>query len=505
MSHKLTGQSFYEIYPVSWKDGNGDGIGDIPGIISRLDYVKGMGFDGIWFNPFFDSPFRDGGYDIRDYRKIDSRFGTNKDAYRLIEECHKRGLKVLFDLVPGHMSWEAPLFLRSASPKKNSSSDLFIWTDNAWAWSDRYALVRGLFQRDGAYMVNFFVHQPALNYGFGSKDEKWMDLYDDEGPRKTRAFMTDVMRFWCSKGVDGFRCDMADSLVKNDTSDKAWTKKTWQEMFGAVREDYPGMIAVSEWSDTPNALEAGFDMDFVLDHEHNFSYPFFRYSKDGKKPLFAEFDQEIYDKAVSDLKWRIQESQKSDGEISVISGNHDTYRLASFLKGDALKLAYLFIFTLPGVPFVYAGDELMTPQEFGYPSKDGGFQRTGCRFLMKWDEDSQNHGWSETDAPLYLPVQTKGMSAEEAVRKKGSIYNLIKRLNEIRHERPADFDKGSFELIEGKAIAYRRGRLIVALNLKDQPLAIKTAKTPLLKVGKIGKTPEGYLLPKHTGLIVEVD
>lgn len=507
MNASLLGKSFYEIYPTSYYDKNGDGIGDIKGIIDKLDYVKGMGFDGIWFNPFFDSPFLDGGYDIRDYKKIDKRFGSNADAYRLIEECHKRGLLVIFDLVAGHMSWEAPLFLKGTAEKPNEDSDYFIWTKNPWIWSSPYNLVKGLYPRYGAYMVNFFVHQPALNYGWGKQDEEWMQSPEDEGPKKTRAFIADVMKFWCSHGVDGFRCDMADSLVKNDTPEKDITQKAWQVMFGEVRKEYPNMVAVSEWSNPRDALRAGFDMDFVLDHETNFSHYFFRNALPGEKekpaPLLVHFDEALFEKAIADLKMRYAESQEKHGLLATISGNHDTWRIASFLKGDSLKLAYLFLFTLPGTPYVYAGDELGMTHAMNYPSKDGGYQRTGSRLAMNWDEDKPNHGFSKADKKdLYLPVGKSPLSAKEALEDPKSLLHLIERLNAIRHEEAAFQDEGNFQIQEGSALVYTRGDLLVAMNLKEEPLELALPEgESLLSIGTIAWKNGKAVLKEHAGLL----
>lgn len=507
MNPKLISKSFYEIYPTSYYDKNGDGVGDIKGIIEKLDYVKGLGFDGIWFNPFFDSPFLDGGYDIRDHKKIDKRFGTNDDAYRLIEECHKRGLLVIFDLVAGHMSWEAPLFLKSTKEKHNDSSDYFIWTKTPWIWSSPYPLVKGLYPRFGAYMVNFFVHQPALNYGWRNPSEEWMQKVDDEGPKKTRAYIIDVMKFWCSHGVDGYRCDMADSLVKNDTDDKEYTRQAWLEMFGEVRKEYPEMVAVSEWSNPKDALRAGFDMDFVLDHEHNFSHSFFRNSLEGDKerkaPLLREFNEELFQKAIEDLKWRYEQSQEKKGLLAVISGNHDTWRIASFLKGDSLKLAYLLIMTLPGTPYVYAGDEIGMTHAMDFPSKDGGYQRTGSRLVMNWDKDKPNHGFSKADKKdLYLPVGKSPLSVKEALEDPRSLLHLIERLNAIRHEEEAFKDEGNFKIVEGSALSYERGDLLIAMNLKKEPMEVLLPDgESLLSIGKIAYKDGKAILGEHAGLL----
>lgn len=493
-------------------DKNGDGIGDIAGIIEKLDYVKGMGFDGIWFNPFFLSPFMDGGYDISDYKKIDPRFGSNYDAYKMIDECHKRGLLVIFDLVAGHTSWEAPLFKKSAAVRKSNADDMYIWSDTPWIWTNKYPMIKGLFQRNGAFMVNFFVHQPALNYGFSSKEERWMDLYDDDGPKKVREYIIDVMKFWCSHGVDGYRCDMADSLVKNDTPDKELTRKTWNEMFSEVRKEYPNMVAVSEWSNPRDALRAGFDMDFILDHHGNFLNLFFRHGEnengpwsENDKPLLKQFNQEIYDRAINDLRWRYDESIKNDGNLAPITGNHDTWRLASFLKDNELKDAFLMVMTLPGVPFVFAGDELGQKHVMGYPSKDGGFQRTGSRWAMNWNDSKKNGGFSRNDDP-YLPTYTKCECAKKAMKDESSLYSLVKTLNGIRKSDPDFSDNENFRILD-QPFCYERGKTLIAINIKDEPMRIKLEKGhSLLTIGNIEfLSSNEALLSKNAALVFKKD
>lgn len=495
MAKNLGSISFYEIYPATFMDGNNDGVGDIKGIISKLDYVKAMGFGGIWFNPFFKSPFLDGGYDIEDYFKIDKRFGSNELAYKLIEECHKRGLLVLFDLVAGHMSWNAPLFLESAKAFPNpESKDMFIWSNTPWTWSNKYPFIKGLYPRFGSYFVNFFVHQPALNYGFSSKEEPWMETYEGEGPKKTRKLIVDVMKFWCSHGVDGYRCDMADSLVKNDSDTKELTRKTWKEMFEEVRKTYPDMIAVSEWSNPRDALRAGFDMDFVLDHPGNFSNLFFRngendngFSQEGKEPLLIKFNKQFYEAAINDLSWRYEKAKENKGYLSLISGNHDTWRIASFLEGDALKDAYVIIMTLPGIPYVFAGDELEQTHKFGYPSKDGGYQRTGSRFAMNWDASKKNHGFSKAHK-TYLPIAKGRKDAKESLKDPSSLLNFITKLNHIRLDNEEFKDNENLKILD-KPFSFERGRILVCINLLEEPMEIDLEPgTSLLEVGRIAYT-----------------
>lgn len=135
----LNNAIFYEIYPQSFCDSNGDGIGDIPGIISKLDYVKSLGCNALWINPCFDSPFKDAGYDVRDYKKVAPRYGTNEDLQQLFQVAHEKGIHVLLDLVPGHTSEEHPWFLESAKAEKNEYSDRYIWTSNAFMPGDELA------------------------------------------------------------------------------------------------------------------------------------------------------------------------------------------------------------------------------------------------------------------------------------------------------------------------------------------------------------------------------
>lgn len=220
---------FYEIYPQSFCDSNGDGIGDIQGIISKLDYIEELGCNAIWMNPCFDSPFVDAGYDVRDYYKVAPRYGTNEDLKQLFIEAHQRNMHVILDLVPGHTSIESDWFKQSCKAEKNAYTDRYIWSDTVWNAPVGVGSItgwyRGGYDRDGAAALNFFTAQPALNYGFYEKDEgqDWQQDMNDAGPLATRDEIKNIMRFWCGLGCDGFRVDMAGSLVKNDP-DKAGTR-----------------------------------------------------------------------------------------------------------------------------------------------------------------------------------------------------------------------------------------------------------------------------------------
>ena len=260
---------FYEIYPTSFYDSNNDGIGDLKGIQLKLDYIRDLGCNALWLNPFYKSPFKDGGYDVEDFFKVDKRFGSLKDFTNLCEVAHQKGIKIIVDLVAGHAAITNKEFIKSASAKRNECSDLFTWNDSVWEFNPNFRLISGLYDRSAAFLVNFFAHQPAFNYGFYYIDRNWQMSYQDQRTFLARNYMLKVMRHWLSLGADGFRVDMADSLVKNDP-EKLGTIEVWHYLFENIRKEYPNAYFVSEWSDPSKSLEAGFDADFVLDHHNTF-------------------------------------------------------------------------------------------------------------------------------------------------------------------------------------------------------------------------------------------
>ena len=203
----LNNSIIYEIYPTSFYDSNGDGIGDINGITEKLDYVKELGADVIWINPIYKSPFKDGGYDIIDHCEVDKRFGTLEDVDKLINKAHKLGIKVLFDLVIGHTSDKHPWFLQSKKAKRNKYSDYFIWTDNVFIGGSN--TVKGMAKRDGNYMANYYSFQPALNYGFIKVDNSTNDVwssgnykmhYTDQRLTPLREEVLKIIDFWMQIG-----------------------------------------------------------------------------------------------------------------------------------------------------------------------------------------------------------------------------------------------------------------------------------------------------------------
>lgn len=164
-----------------------DGIGDIPGIIEKLDYIKDLGCNAIWVNPCFESPFGDAGYDISDFYSVAPRYGTNADLKRLFDEAHRKGIRVLLDLVAGHTSSEHPWFKKSMKAQRNEYTDCYVWTNSIWVKPGMNCIL-GISERNGVCAVNFFSHQPALNYGFYKPDKPWQQSMDDEGPKADVIF-----------------------------------------------------------------------------------------------------------------------------------------------------------------------------------------------------------------------------------------------------------------------------------------------------------------------------
>ena len=474
---------FYEIYPQSFFDTNGDGIGDFEGIIEKLDYIKDLGANALWINPCFDSPFMDAGYDVRDYKKTAARYGTNEDLKRLFEEAHQRGIRVLLDLVPGHTSDQHPWFLESKKAEPNEYSGRYVWTTHAFEGIGGHPYISGMSERAGAYMLNFFASQPALNYGWLNRTEHWMSAVDSPEAIATKEAMKDVMRFWLDAGCDGFRVDMADSLVKNDDENKSATAAIWADVRKMLDEHYPEAALVSEWSNPYQAINGGkFHMDFYLDHWYNGYNTLLRdYETGGEdNSFFRKGAKNDITRFLDDYLPKYN-ATKENGYIAMFTCNHDTPRPARTLSQDELKIAYAFIFTMPGVPFLYYGDEIGM-KYLDVKTKEGGYQRTGSRTPMQWDH-SPNDGFSKgRKEDLYLPVDESENAPvlSDQINDPDSLYTVTKKIIHLRHayeDLQADAD---FEVIYGEKeklpFVYRRGNLILALNPSDK---VQTLHNPV--------------------------
>lgn len=475
---------FYNIYPQSFKDSNGDGIGDLNGICDKLDYIRYMGFNAIWLNPINESPFGDAGYDVSDFYKVAPRYGTNDDFKRLASEAKKRGIKVIMDLVAGHTSSKCEWFKKSALPERNEYTDRYIWTDSAWTGGRN--LHGGYSDRDGRFLSNFFDFQPALNYGYKNVEQSWQMPMNHPECLKTREELINIMRFWAGLGADGFRVDMANSLVKNDPTGEG-TIELWKDIRGKLQKEFPEMVLISEWCCPKDAIAAGFDIDFLIHFGLKAYTTLFRYEKgtnQGNGWIGKSYFRREGAGGVSEFLSEYTEhfrATKGKGYISIPTGNHDMQRISLGRDETELKTAYTFIMTMPGVPFVYYGDEIGMKYIKNLTSKEGGYNRTGSRTPMQWSA-GKNLGFSENDTP-YLPVDDApdAPTVEKQYADPDSLLNHTRRLIKIRKENRALWADGDFEVIrEGYPFVYKRSyendTIYVALNPSDRRIEVPAPK-----------------------------
>ncbi len=441
---------FYEIYPQSFCDTNGDGIGDFNGIISKLDYIQELGCNAIWMNPCFASPFGDAGYDVSDYYSVAPRYGTNEDIKRLFGEVHKRGMHILLDLVPGHTSVEHKWFKESMKAEKNEFTDRYVWTDSIWEEPEGMGCIRGISDRDGSCAVNFFSHQPALNYGFYKPNRPWQQSMDAEGPQATIEELKNIMRFWLAMGCDGFRVDMAGSLVKHDEESKG-TIALWQNIREFLNQEFPQAAMVSEWGAPDKSLQGGFHMDFLLHFGESHYNDLFRC----EEPFFSERGKGDVSKFVEKYLESYEKSERK-GLICIPSGNHDMDRLARSIHGDNLKIAFAFLLSMPGAPFIYYGDEIGMRYVENLVSVEGGYGRTGSRSPMQWD-DTLNAGFSAAPKEkLYIPLDESAdrPTAKAQMEDETSLYHEVKKLIAIRKEHSALQSKGEISFVYAEENEY---------------------------------------------------
>ena len=450
----------YEIYPQSFADSDGDGIGDLRGVIDRLDHVASLGVDAIWFNPCFESPFVDAGYDVSDYLRVAPRYGTNDDLVELVERAGERGIKVILDLVVGHTSIEHPWFQAElAASGPSPEGDRYIWRSDPphGGWGRDVpgtpAWVESPGPRPGWYLKNFYDEQPALNFGWvrTDPDQPWRDPVDAPGPLRNRRALREIIDFWLSKGVAGFRVDMAFSLVKDEGFVEGWEASTeiWRELRTWLDTAYPDAVLIPEGEEPRTGNSLAFDADFALvihaahaslfdDHSagllpwHEPRAPFFAAAGDGSMDLFLDL-------------WRSWREVDPGRPVILATADHDYNRLRCGRRTpEQLGAALTFLLTWGTVPSLYYGDEIGMRYLPGLPNVEGAicnpaYNRAGCRTPMQWD-DSPNAGFSSAPPEaLYLPVDPEPdrptVAAQDGVP--GSTLELVRELIALRRKNPA--------------------------------------------------------------------
>ena len=480
---------FYEIYPQSFRDSNGDGIGDLAGIIEKLDYVKSLGVDGIWLNPCFDSPFQDAGYDVRDYLEVAPRYGTNADLKRLIDEVHKRGMRLLLDLVPGHTSLEHPWFKAAVSREKTPYDDYYVFTDGKVRDLDGYPFITGYGERDGFYMINYFYSQPALNYGFSDPkpEHSWQLAADDPRLKPLHEEIRQVMKYYLDAGCDGFRVDLAFSLVKGRSGRDEALKALWRDYSSWMKQNYPDAILVAEGGRPDLADDCGFDSDFLmpwggtkysLANKAMFRAEEYVLHTDRLKP---DSPRSFFSRESSgnsrDFMDEIEELLAYDGgtaRFSIITGNHDEVRLCRQRSVDEIKVAFACIFTLPGRPFLYYGDEIGMKYLPQVGNIEGSYWRGGSRSPMQWEKGEKAGFSAAAPDKFYITVDPdpERPCVADQENDPDSLLNFTRKLVALRHAHPVLGAEGELRrLISEHAdapLVYERTldgeRFLVAIN-----------------------------------------
>ncbi len=464
--------TIYQIYPRSYYDSNGDGIGDIQGIIQKLDYIKGLGFETIWCSPFFKSPQKDFGYDISDYTAIAPEYGTVADAEQLIAEVHKRGMRIVFDMVMNHTSDEHPWFKESASSKDNSRADWYIWRDKPTHWRSSLKMKGWHFspQRKQYYWASFLSFQPDLNY---------------RNPAVKKA-MFDSVKFWLQKGVDGYRLDMFNSIYKDEEfRSNVASRRAASEKYDT--KEYKGEIKAI--MNQPESFGFAKELRSVCDTfgdrmllgevfgNHAMIKRFLGEEKNDGLGLAFTFDKMLRFKFSAGYFHKLITSLETDFPdpympVYVFS-NHDRRRSLKRLKGDIAKakLLHFMQLTVRGVPCVYYGEELgMTDLRMPYrkaldpiPHLFKGvprflvdiagetLNRDELRTPMQWN-DTANAGFSNA-VTTWLPVHEnyRTINAEKELADKSSLCNSIKALLQLRNSNEA-LSKGTMRLLASKKL-----------------------------------------------------
>jgi alpha-glucosidase len=516
------GSVTYQIYPRSFMDSNADGIGDIPGITSRLESIADLGVDAIWLSPIFTSPMKDMGYDVSNYTDIDPLFGTLADFDAMVEKAHQLGLKVIIDQVLSHSSDQHPLFQQSKLSRDNPKSDWYVWADPkpdgsapnnwqaifggiAWEWEPR---------RKQYYLHNFLKEQPDFNF---------------HNP-EVQEYLLGTMRFWLERGVDGFRLDTAnfyfhDRLLRDDAADfrpaarTAW--KPYDMQYHLFSKNQPENLAflqkmrrlLDEYDERTLVGEIG--------ESHHPLEIMGQYTSDRRLHMAYSFEMLNFDFNAAHFRGQIEKFFEiaPNGWPCWAFSNHDVVRHATRwashgTTADSLaKLACAMLLSFEGSVCLYQGeelgqletvleyDELTDPQGLTFWPEDKG--RDGCRTPMAWDADAPNGGFS--DAPsTWLPVKAPQLAhAAAGQADERSVRGFYQRMLAFRRSE-ANLRRGDTHFIDTAEplLAFRRGTdLLCLFNLSAQdidfslpgPATVLFSEAAALVSGKVNLRGNGLM------------
>jgi alpha-glucosidase len=479
----------YQIYPRSYMDSDGDGIGDLPGIVEKLAHLAWLGVDAIWISPFYPSPMADFGYDVSDHTGVDPMFGTLEDFGRLVRRAHEVGLRVIVDFVPNHTSDRHRWFQESRSSRQNPRRDWYVWRDpapdggppnnwrsvfggSAWEWDER---------TDQYYFHAFLPEQPDLNWR----------------TPQVRGAMLDVLRFWLDRGVDGFRVDAIHHLFEDEELRDEEPNPDWRPEQGPYYE-----ILHDRTVDLPEVQDAIAEMRSVLDeYEEKVMVTeaylpterIVRYYGENGSGAHLPFNFQLIElpwdaRVIAAAIEAYEEALPPDAWPNWVLGNHDRSRVASRVGDAQARVAAMLLLTLRGTPTLYQGDELglrdvpipadrvQDPWEKNIPGL--GYGRDPERTPMQWSA-APNAGFT-TGTP-WLPVGEDHPRVNVAAQREDrtSMLWLHRRLIEVRRGSAA-LAVGSYRTVPGtdRLLAYLREHaeesVLVLLNLGDRPIEVAT-------------------------------
>lgn len=498
----------YQVYPRSFQDSNGDGIGDIPGITSRLDYLKELGIDAIWLSPVYASPNDDNGYDISDYEAIHPEFGTMEDMDELIEEGQKRGIRIVMDLVVNHTSDEHNWFVEARKSEDNAYRDYYIWRDpvDGQAPNDLTSAFSGsawtLDEKSGHYYLHLFSRkQPDLNW---ENERMRQDVYK-------------MMNFWLDKGIGGFRMDVIDLIGKMPdeklTANGPKLHDYLKEMHEHTLKGRDVMTVGETWSATPESAKLYSDPDRnELSMVFQFEHMMLDEQPGKSKWDLKELDLVEWKQVLS--KWQV--AFKEDGWNSLFWNNHDTPRVVSRWGNDdtyrveSAKCFAILLHLMKGTPYIYQGEEIGMTNRFissidevddiesrnmyherleqGYSKEEilnaiNVKGRDNARTPVQWDS-SEHAGFTTGEPWLAVQPNYTSINVEQAVSDKESVFHTYKQLIQLRKDHPA-IVWGDYTLLlpdHPTVFAYERRyrgeRWVVVANISDEKQQVSLDDMP---------------------------
>jgi maltose alpha-D-glucosyltransferase/alpha-amylase len=460
---------FYEVLVRGFYDANDDGTGDLRGITAKLDYLRWLGVDCLWLLPFYQSPLRDGGYDISDFFTVLPAYGQLADAMELVEQAHKRSIRVVADLVMNHTSDQHPWFQESRKDRTNPKSDWYVWADDDTGYSE----ARVIFvdteksnwtfdpQRGQYYWHRFFTHQPDLNY---------------DNPEVAEA-MVDVVRFWLDIGLDGFRLDAVPYLFEREGTNGENLKETHEylrRVREAVDEEFPGRVLLAEANQWPADVVDYFgegDECHMCFHFPLMPRMFMAVRRQQRTPITEILGQtpQIPD----GCQWGMFLRNHDELTLEMVTDEERDYmyteyaqdprmrrnigigrRLAPLVDNDrrVAELLHALLFSMPGSPVLYYGDEIGMGDNIYLGDRDG------VRTPMQWSPD-RNAGFSRADfAQLYLPPLMdpvygyQSVNVEANLRDPSSFLHWMQRMLAVRHQHPL-FGTGTFQVLNAENLS----------------------------------------------------